>query len=131
MDDEYEYEDEEYINDDEEEEEEEIIDEDKDDDDDADEVEYDNLEDFTKTVLGIGVKDRITSPYLTRFEKTRIIGLRTEQLSQGIQPFIDVTGMKDPKEIALKEFELKRIPFIVRRYLPNGSYEDWRLDELQ
>lgn len=36
----------------------------------------------------------------------------------------------DPLDIANKELLEKKIPFIVRRYLPDGSYEDWALDEL-
>ena len=39
----------------------------------------------------------------------------------------DVT---DPLEIATKELQAKKIPFIVRRYLPDGSYEDWAVSEL-
>ena len=36
----------------------------------------------------------------------------------------------DPLEIAYKELREKKIPFTIRRYLPDGSYEDWGLDEL-
>lgn len=27
-------------------------------------------------------------------------------------------------------FRAKKIPIIIRRYLPDGSYEDWSVDEL-
>lgn len=33
-------------------------------------------------------------------------------------------------QIAMKELREKKIPFTIRRYLPDGSYEDWRVDEL-
>ncbi len=33
-------------------------------------------------------------------------------------------------QIAMKELKEKKIPFTIRRYLPDGSYEDWRLSEL-
>jgi DNA-directed RNA polymerase I, II, and III subunit RPABC2 len=36
----------------------------------------------------------------------------------------------DPLVIAEKELREKKIPFIIRRYLPDGSYEDWKVDEL-
>ena len=36
----------------------------------------------------------------------------------------------DPLEIAGKELRAKRVPFVVRRYMPDGSYEDWGIDEL-
>jgi DNA-directed RNA polymerase I, II, and III subunit RPABC2 len=39
-------------------------------------------------------------------------------------------GEWDPLKIAEKELVEKKIPFIIRRYLPDNSYEDWRVDEL-
>lgn len=36
----------------------------------------------------------------------------------------------DPLEIAMKELSQRKIPLIVRRYLPDGSYEDWSVSEL-
>ena len=36
----------------------------------------------------------------------------------------------DPLALAEKELREKKIPFIVRRYLPDGSYEDWPVDQL-
>jgi len=36
----------------------------------------------------------------------------------------------DPIIIAEKELRDKRIPFIIRRYLPDGSYEDWPIEDL-
>ena len=39
-------------------------------------------------------------------------------------------GVWDPMIIAEKELREKKIEYIVRRYLPDGSYEDWDLNEL-
>ena len=36
----------------------------------------------------------------------------------------------DPLVIAEKELREKKIPFIIRRYLPDGSHEDWPIDQL-
>jgi len=36
----------------------------------------------------------------------------------------------DPLQIAGKELREKKVPMIIRRFLPDGSYEDWRIDEL-
>uniref|UniRef100_A0A0E0AJC0 Uncharacterized protein n=1 Tax=Oryza glumipatula TaxID=40148 RepID=A0A0E0AJC0_9ORYZ len=30
----------------------------------------------------------------------------------------------------MKELRARKIPFTIRRYLPDGSYEDWGVDEL-
>ena len=75
-------------------------------------------------------KDRQTTPKLTRYEKARIIGCRAQQIAGGLLAFIPVGDLTDPREIALKELELKKLPFIVKRPMPDGSFEYWKLDEL-
>jgi len=72
-----------------------------------------------------------TYPFLTVYERTSIIGLRSEMLSNGAQAYIMVPDyVTDVKEIARMELEQKRLPFIVKRPLPNGQYEYWRLADL-
>lgn len=72
-----------------------------------------------------------TYPFITLYERTKIIGLRSNQLSQGSKPFIDVPPhITDVRDIARLELEQKRLPFIIKRPLPNGSYEYWRLSDL-
>jgi DNA-directed RNA polymerases I, II, and III subunit RPABC2 len=72
-----------------------------------------------------------TYPFLTIFERTKIIGLRANQISKGSAPFIPVPKhVTEVREIARLELEQKRLPFIVKRPLPNGSFEYWRLSDL-
>ena len=76
-------------------------------------------------------KDHTTYPYLTKYEMTRIIGFRANQLSQGAQPFINVPDhVSDVREIARLELAANRLPFIMKRPLPDGTYEYWRLQDL-
>ena len=92
----------------------------------------DNIEDFRKTYDQLFLdKPKITIPFLTKYEKARIIGKRAMQLSKGSPPLVDVSGIENPVDIAIKELKERKIPFIIRRPLPNGSYEDWRLEELR
>lgn len=72
-----------------------------------------------------------TYPFLTNYEKTKIIGLRANQLSKGSAPFVAVPKhITDVKDIAKLELEQKRLPFIIKRPLPNGQFEYWRLTDL-
>lgn len=73
---------------------------------------------------------RVTLPYLSKYEKTRILGTRALQLSLNAKPLIDVGEETDPIKIATMEFDARKIPIMLRRNLPDGSYEDWTLDEL-
>ena len=73
-----------------------------------------------------------TLPFLTKYEKTRILGERTHQINSGSTPFIQVeSDIIDGYLIALAELEQKKIPFIVKRPLPNGGCEYWKLKDLE
>ena len=71
-------------------------------------------------------------PYLTVFEKTKIIGFRADQLAKGCKPFIHPVPphVTDVLEIAALELEQKRLPFILKRPMPDGSFEYIRLRDL-
>eukprot|EP01069_Polyplicarium_translucidae_P000821 Polyplicarium_translucidae@DN1404_c0_g1_i1.p1 len=77
-----------------------------------------------------GSTEKTTSPYMTKFERARIIGTRALQLSMNAAVTIPLDGETDPLVIAERELYAKTIPFIIRRYMPNGSYEDWDLEDL-
>jgi DNA-directed RNA polymerase subunit K/omega len=73
-----------------------------------------------------------TVPFLTKYEKTKIIGLRTKQINSGSMPFIKVSdSIIDGSIIALMELEQKKIPYIIKRPLPNGGCEYWNLSDLE
>ena len=79
----------------------------------------------------IPIKDRRTSRFLTKFERARVIGERAIQISNNADVHVEVPeGMWDPLKIAEKELKERKIPFVIRRYLPNGEYEDWEVNEL-
>ena len=74
---------------------------------------------------------KTTLPFLTKYEKAKLIGVRAQQISYGSPVMVTVPkGITNAYDIAMKEFEEKKIPILIRRYLPNGSYEDWRLEDM-
>jgi len=73
---------------------------------------------------------RVTSPYLTKFEKARVLSARAAQINQGAKVMVEVGTEIDALEIAKKEFAQGRLPVRVRRYLPDGTFEEWALNEL-
>lgn len=74
--------------------------------------------------------DKITTPILSKFEKAKILGIRAEMLSNGADPVISKPYPNNTYKIALEELRQKKIPLIIRRTLPNGNIEDWRLEDL-
>jgi len=80
-----------------------------------------------------GFSIRIGPPWLTRYEKARIIGARALQLSLGAPPLVPVEelGLKDPIEIAALELKLKFLPMVIRRWTLSGDYQDIPLSYLE
>ena len=73
-----------------------------------------------------------TLPFITKYEKAKVLGERAKQLNSGAEPFVEMGDeMIDGYLIAMAEFEQKKIPMIVRRPLPNGGSEFWRLADLE
>jgi|EP00979_Chaetoceros_neogracilis_P014499 DNA-directed RNA polymerase I, II, and III subunit RPABC2 len=75
-------------------------------------------------------EDRITTRYLTKYERARVLGTRALQISMNAPVMVDLDGETDPLKIAMKELRERKIPIIIRRFLPDGSHEDWSIDEL-
>ena len=61
---------------------------------------------------------RVTTPYMTKFERARILGTRALQISMNAPVLINVGNESDPLRIAMKELKEGKIPFIIRRLLP-------------
>ena len=72
-----------------------------------------------------------SAPFLTQYERTHILGFRTHQLSMGARPYIAVPAhVTDLREIARLELEARRLPIIIKRPMPDGTFEKWRLSDL-
>jgi len=76
-------------------------------------------------------KEYKTSRFINKFEKTKIISERAQQLANG-----SISFLKNPEtygsvyNIALEELNQKKIPFIIRRPISN-TYEYWKLEDLE
>lgn len=73
-------------------------------------------------------------PYLTPYEKAKIIGFRANQLAQGARLLIslgsDQEHVTDVLQLARLELEQRKLPFILKRPMPDGTFEYWRLQDL-
>lgn len=73
-----------------------------------------------------------TLPILSKFEETKIIGIRINQLENGADPLIEVDGnIIDSVNIAEMELEAGVLPFIICRPLPGGRKEFWKISDLE
>jgi DNA-directed RNA polymerase subunit K/omega len=90
-----------------------------------------DIVDVSKTYENYYQQKKVTKPFLTKFERAKIIGTRAEMIANGSVALVNVPrSVTSAYEIAKLEFNERRIPLMIRRYLPNGVAEDWRLEDM-
>ena len=73
-----------------------------------------------------------TFPFVTKYERARVLGERANQIENGSDLFVTIPPeVIDSYLIALEEYKQKKIPFIIQRPLPNGACEYWKLSDLE
>ena len=91
---------------------------------------YHNYIDILKNYQELS-KTNKTKPIMTKYEKTKIIGIRAQQIASGAPPLIDVPpGITDVVDIAIKELKERKTPFILKRKVSN-KYEYWKIQDLE
>jgi len=98
-----------------------------------------NYEEISKMSIVIKNSDGIivdplhrTIPYLTKYEKARVLGQRAKQIETGAKPLVKVPeNIVDSYIIAELELREKKIPFIIRRPIPSGGCEYWSIKDLE
>jgi DNA-directed RNA polymerase I, II, and III subunit RPABC2 len=75
--------------------------------------------------------ERTTKPRMTKYEKVRLLGIRTRQIALGAKPMIKNTESLSSKQIAELELKENTTPLIIIRPLPNGRKEYWKVSELE
>ena len=86
-----------------------------------------------RNIYGIAVDPlHKTNPIMTKYEYTRILGQRAKQIESGATPFVKIdNNIIDSYIIAENELKEKKIPFIIRRPIPNGGFEYWNINDLE
>ena len=75
-------------------------------------------------------KTNISKPILSKYEKTKVLGIRAEQIRNGSKPLISVPNhITDELDIAEEELKQRKTPFIIERKIGNKS-EYWKLEDL-
>ena len=58
---------------------------------------------------------KITTPYMTKYERARVLGTRALQIAMCAPVMVELEGETDPLQIAMKELKQRKIPIIIRR----------------
>lgn len=89
------------------------------------------IEDFHDIIKAYDPAKNTSRNFMTKYEKVKIVGLRAEQLQRGATPYVEFDPAHfNPIEIANKELDARKLPFMVCRTLPNGEKEYWRIEDM-
>lgn len=87
--------------------------------------------DVMRRAEGVNDINHQTDPFMTKYEYTRIRGVRLQQLASGCPPYVVVPPhVSSIEEIFELEFMQKKLPYIIKRPLPNGEFEYWKFKNL-
>ena len=77
--------------------------------------------------------NRITTPYLNKYEICRLVGTRAlcVALNSPCMEKVSSEQNADALAISFAELKSKKLPLKIRRHLPDGTYEDWGIEELK
>ena len=92
-----------------------------------------NLSLVTRNDKGIIIDDNHkTYPVLSKYEKAKIIGIRVNQLNCGANAFVSEQNLNIDKVLVVeRELKEKKLPFIIKRPIPNGKFEYWNVNDLE
>lgn len=80
----------------------------------------------------INKDNKISAPILTKYERTKIIGISAQQIQGGRKPSLDIpNNITNPLDIAEYELVNKKTPFIIKRKLPNNIFEYYTIEQLE
>ena len=90
-----------------------------------------SIEDYHDIIRSYDPSKNKSRNFMTKYEKVKIIGLRAEQIQRGAVPYVEFDKVNfDPIDIAMKELDARKLPFMICRTMPNGDKEYWRLDDM-
>lgn len=92
-----------------------------------------NLSLVTRNEKGIIIDDNHkTYPVLSKYEKAKLIGIRVNQLNCGANAFVPEKNLNIDKVLIVEEeLKQKKLPFIIKRPIPNGKFEYWNVNDLE
>jgi len=94
---------------------------------------YDDLVDERDTErqpILIEKADRTTDPQMTHYERVRVLGIRAKQIAMDSEVMAKYEGNLGAVELAKYELNYKTTPLIIKRSLPDNTYELWKVSEL-
>lgn len=95
---------------------------------------YKKMQKDEEKMVKVPADQRITNNVLSKYEKAKVLGVRAAQIAKNAPIYASIDPERlftlNALDIAELELQQKTIPFLIRRFLPDGQFEEWRISEL-
>ena len=90
-----------------------------------------NSDNYNDLYKNYDISKNKSEPIMTKYEYTKILGIRAQQIAMGAEPLIEVTKDLDSVvEIAKEEIRQRKTPIILERKIGEGEFDYWKLEDL-
>ena len=88
-------------------------------------------DDYVDLYKNYDISKNISEAILSKYEYTKILGMRAQQIAMGAEPLIKVTKDLDSVIlIAEEELRQRKTPMIIQREIGKNKYEYWKIEDL-
>ena len=90
-----------------------------------------NSDNYNDLYKNYDISKNKSEPIMTKYEYTKILGIRAQQIAMGAEPLIEVTkDLDNVVEIAKEEIRQRKTPIILERKIGLNDIEYWKLEDL-
>ena len=89
------------------------------------------VDDYTNVYQDYDISNNITTNKMTKYEYTKILGMRAQQITMGAEPLIEISDdMKSAIEVAEEELRQRKTPYIVARKINSKKTDFWKVEDM-
>ena len=87
--------------------------------------------DYTNIYKDYDITKNITGNKMTKYEYTKVLGMRAQQITMGAEPLIKISNdMKSAIEVAEEELRQRKTPYIIARKINKKKTDFWKIEDM-
>lgn len=96
-----------------------------------DNLSINQINDYTDVYQDYDISNNITSNKMSKYEYTKVLGMRAQQITMGAEPLINITNdMKSAIEVAEEELRQRKTPYIISRKINSKKTDFWKIEDM-
>jgi DNA-directed RNA polymerase subunit K/omega len=89
------------------------------------------ITDYTDVYKNYDISKNVTNNKMSKYEYTKVLGMRAQQITMGSKPLITVTNdMNSAIEVAEEELRQRKTPYIIARKINNTKTDFWKIEDM-